>query len=90
MLFNFNKHDIKKSNIKLLDRLAELINDNKDYNIKILGHTDNSGDDIYNLNLSETKAIYDEMIKRGVDSERMIFKASESQPIYNNNLKKIE
>ena len=88
MLFNFNKYDIKKSNIKLLDRLAELINDNKDYNIKILGHTDNSGDDIYNLNLSEkrSKAIYDEMIKRGVDSERMIFKGlGESQPIYNNN-----
>ena len=88
MLFNFNKYDIKKSNIKLLDRLAELINDNKYYNIKILGHTDNFGDDIYNLNLSEkrAKAIYDEMIKRGVDSERLIFKGmGESQPIFSNN-----
>ena len=64
MLFNFNEFNIKKSNIPLLDRLAELLNDNKEYNIQIIGHTDDIGEDLYNLDLSErAMTIYNEMVK---------------------------
>ena len=87
MLFNFNEFNIKKSNIPLLDRLAELLNDNKEYNIQIIGHTDDIGEDLYNLDLSEKRAmtIYNEMVKRGVDSNRLSYKGlGEEQPIFSN------
>ena len=93
MLFNFNEFNIKKSNIPLLDRLAELLNDNKEYNIQIIGHTDDIGEDLYNLDLSEKRAmtIYNEMVKRGVDSNGLSYKVLEkNSPFFQIFLKIIE
>jgi len=75
MLFDFNKYTIKSSNNNILDRLTEVINDNKKYNIHIVGHTDNVGGKEYNQNLSEKRAeaIFNALIQAGVSTDRMSF-----------------
>jgi len=87
MLFNFNKYTIKSSNNNILDRLTEVIKDNKEYNIQIVGHTDNVGGVEYNQTLSEKRAemIYKELIKKGILADRMIFSGfGETNPIVEN------
>ena len=42
--------------IKPLERLVDLINQNKNYAIQIEGYTDDSGNADYNLNLSQKRA----------------------------------
>ena len=56
MLFDFNKYTITSSNDNILDRLTEIIKDNKEYKIEILGHTDNVGEMLFNQKLSEQRA----------------------------------
>ena len=75
MLFDFNKYTIKYSNNNIIDRLAEVIKDNKKYKIKITGYTDNLGGKEYNLNLSEKRAetIFNALIQAGVNADRMSF-----------------
>ncbi|MDA9808318.1 OmpA family protein [Flavobacteriales bacterium] len=75
MLFDFNKYTIKSSNNNILDRLTEVINDNKKYKIQIVGHTDNVGGKEYNQNLSEKRAetIFNALIQAGVSADRMSF-----------------
>ena len=69
MLFDFNKSTIKSSQINLIERLTELINDNKNYKISIIGHTDNVGAKDYNIELSQkrAKAIYQALLDKGID-----------------------
>ena len=87
MLFDFNKHIIKSSNYPILDRLTEVIKDNKEFNIQIVGHTDNIGDVEYNQVLSEKRAgeIFTELLKRGVSRERLSFLGlGEKEPLFEN------
>lgn len=87
LLFESNNYFIDQSNIELLDRMAEIITENKNYIIKIVGHTDNIGSLSYNKELSfkRAKTIYSEMIKRGVDKERMSYYGSgQENPIAKN------
>ena len=74
MLFDFDKYSIKPQYKNLLDRLSEIIKDNKKYTqISIIGHTDNVGDNSYNLDLSKkrAKSIYQALLERGVDANRL-------------------
>ena len=75
MLFDFNKYTIKSSNNNILDRLTEVINDNKKYNIHSVGHTHNVGGKEYKQNLSEKRAeaIFNALIQAGVSADRMSF-----------------
>ena len=87
LLFESNNYFIDQSNIELLDRMAEIITENKNYIIKIVGHTDNVGSLSYNEELSfkRAKTIYSEMIKRGIDKERMSYYGSgQENPIVKN------
>jgi len=87
MLFDFNKYTIKSKYNNILDRLGEVIEANKDYNIQILGHTDNVGDNKYNQKLSEKRAeaIFNALSKRGIKIERMSYLGKgEASPIVQN------
>ena len=87
MLFDFNKYTIKQSNNNILDRLTEVIKENKKYNIKIVGYTDNIGKTDYNQNLSEKRAetIFNKLIKAGISAERMSFSGKgENDPLLEN------
>ncbi|MEZ4991149.1 MAG: OmpA family protein [Saprospiraceae bacterium] len=70
-----------------LDRLYELLNDHAELRIQINGHTDNVGSDTDNLELSEAraKAVYDYLIKKGIEEERLRYKGfGETVPIADN------
>ena len=91
MLFDFNKYTITSSNNNILDRLTEVIKDNKKYKIQIVGHTDNVGEIGFNQKLSEQRAeaIYNALIERGISADRMTFSGlGESKPILANTTEK--
>ncbi len=60
----------------------------KSIKIKIIGHTDNVGQEADNLLLSQNraKAVYDNLIKMGISKDRLDYEGfGESQPIADNN-----
>lgn len=70
-----------------LDRLADLLKQFPSLRIQLNGHTDNVGQPAYNLSLSENraKAVYDYLIKKGIDARRLKFKGfGESKPVDTN------
>lgn len=88
MLFEFNKYQIKSSHSNILDRLFEIVKDNKQYNVQIAGHTDDIGNIEYNQDLSEKRAesIFNELVKRGIPQEQMSFIGyGETKPLVENN-----
>lgn len=67
-----------------LDRLAEALQRHPHLRLEVGGHTDDVGKEEDNLILSErrAKAVYDYLILRGVDPDRLTYKGyGESQPI---------
>ena len=57
-----------------LDRVAESLRDSPDVRVEIAGHTDSSGGDSHNLDLSKARAesVRDYLVSRGVDSSRLV------------------
>ena len=70
-----------------LDRLAEALQRHPKLRLEVGGHTDNVGKDEDNLVLSErrAKAVYDYLILRGVNPERLTYRGyGETRPIATN------
>jgi outer membrane protein OmpA-like peptidoglycan-associated protein/Tol biopolymer transport system component len=70
-----------------LDKLYELLNNNKQLKIQINGHTDDIGNESDNLKLSENRAksVYEYLIKKGISSDRLNYKGfGESMPLVEN------
>tara|TARA_R110002124_G_scaffold274866_2_gene444929 strand:+ start:16400 stop:23569 length:7170 start_codon:yes stop_codon:yes gene_type:complete len=74
--FNNNSTYINQPAAQMLDKVAKfLINRDKDYFIKVTGHTDSKSSQAYNLKLSErrAKAVRAYMVAAGVDANRLQF-----------------
>ena len=56
VFFDFNSAKLNLGMFKILERLVDLIKQNKNYKIEIQGYTDDIGEDDYNLNLSQKRA----------------------------------
>jgi len=88
ILFDFDKYDLEKTSTKPLGEIAELLLSYPDLQIEIQGHTDNQGDDDYNLSLSQKRA---ESVKLyltglGVDISRLTAKGyGSTKPVASNN-----
>ena len=54
--FDTNKYNINSTSKQTLNKLANVFNEFKDTNILVVGHTDNTGDNAYNLSLSKNRA----------------------------------
>jgi len=54
--FEFNKATILESSFPYLDKLADIMNKKPKWKLQIVGHTDNVGNDAYNLDLSQRRA----------------------------------
>lgn len=54
--FDFDKADIKPGSQPQLQAIAELLNDNPELRLNVIGHTDNQGSQAYNADLSERRA----------------------------------
>ncbi len=72
---------------KELDKLIALLHKNSALRIIIYGHTDNVGNAEYNqqLSLKRAKCVYDHLIHKGINKERLSFKGfGSSKPIFTN------
>ncbi len=87
IMFDVNKAVLKPVSQENLNKLAEILNKYEDTNILLEGHTDASGSDEYNMDLSEkrAKSVGNHLATRGVNPTRFtIMGYGESQPIATN------
>lgn len=87
LLFDFDKDNIKPETKKNLDKLASTLNEYKDTEVKILGHTDNQGTSAYNQALSERRAssVKSFLTSQNVSASRLItFGYGEADPVSTN------
>lgn len=73
LYFATNKVNVLPSSREALDELYVFLDENPDMRIRITGHTDNTASREYNLRLSKgrAEAVKQEMIKRGIEPERI-------------------
>jgi len=71
-----------------IDRVAEILNKYPDTTIKVVGYTDSTGTDAYNLTLSEQRAaaVKNALQVKGVSASRMtVIGMGKSNPVADNN-----
>lgn len=85
--FEISSADINLSSYALLDKLVDAINNCADAVVEIGGHTDNTGDEAFNLYLSEARAnsVVKYLTSEGIDSKKLVAKGyGSSNPIEDN------
>ncbi len=82
--FEFDKWNLHPRSFIELKKLLKIMKDNPEMIIELRGHTDDKGDDEYNLNLSEKRAqaVVDYLKKNGIGEHRTRHRGfGSSQPI---------
>jgi outer membrane protein OmpA-like peptidoglycan-associated protein len=82
--FHFGTTTLKPDSFQSLDIINAFFNANQGITFEIAGHTDDEGAEDYNMTLSQGRAqsIVDYLVKKGVDSSRLIARGyGESNPI---------
>ncbi|HET6539451.1 MAG TPA: OmpA family protein, partial [Chryseolinea sp.] len=71
--FDFNSAAVNQKTALYLDDLAKALNDNPELQIKLVGHTDNIGNEKFNLKLSQYRAqtMKDYLVSKGVAAARI-------------------
>jgi len=76
VLFSTGKADVAAGGLRSIDKLAEFLKKNPNRNLLIEGHTDNTGNEDFNLKLSQQRAdaVRDQLVSRGIAPERITTK----------------
>ena len=85
--FEINSSQLTASSATTLDGAASTLNKYSDISAEVAGHTDSTGADSYNMNLSDkrAKAVKDYLISKGVSTSRLSSKGyGETQAIADN------
>lgn len=85
--FDFDKQNLRKSAEQELGMIAQLLEQNEQMTVEVLGHTDYYGTFDYNVNLSKKRssAAVQYLKSRGIDSERIQENwFSENKPVREN------
>ncbi len=71
--FDFAKASLRSESFVELDQITSIMKSNPNMKVIIEGHTDDRGDDNYNLKLSEKRAnsVVDYLISKGISSSRL-------------------
>lgn len=89
ILFDVNSANIKPESYGSLKEMANVLKENPDVKVKIVGHTDSDGNDAANLDLSKRRAasVRSSLAKEfGIDESRMQTDGKgESEPVDKNN-----
>lgn len=86
--FDFDKATLQPASTKELDQLVTLMKNHPEKSFTITGHTDNVGDETYNLTLSQQRAdrVVQYLVEKGIHPTRLKSKGmGSSQPIESNN-----
>lgn len=87
LLFGFDSSALRDVSKENLQKLARIMNDDNDTNLMIVGHTDSTGDENYNVRLSErrSQSAANYLIEQGIDSNRVQVEGrGEYEPIADN------
>ncbi|UII22160.1 OmpA family protein [Fulvivirga ligni] len=87
VFFDFDKATVKPESYPELNRLVKLMQDRPSLEVAITGHTDNTGESKYNMNLSKDRAtaVYKYLADKGVKKSRMEVKYfGETKPVATN------
>lgn len=85
--FGVDQSDVRAEFTEVLNSVALVLNEYKKTYVDVLGHTDSSGSEEYNLNLSVRRAqsVSNYLLTRGVIQERFVVRGlGESLPIASN------
>ncbi len=85
--FDTNKHNINAKSKENLTKLVNVFKQYPDTNIIVEGHTDSSGDDTYNMELSKKRAnsVTNFLISQGISQSRLTtYFHGETLPKYDN------
>ena len=76
VLFATGKAEVAAGGLRSIDKLAEFLKKNPNRNLLIEGHTDNTGNEDFNLKLSQQRAdaVRDQLVSRGIAPERITTK----------------
>lgn len=88
VMFEFGEYTLKPGAESDLDRLAEFMKQYPQREIRIQGHTDSVGDEMYNRELSQRRAdaVKQYLAARGVETDRIAtIGRGESMPVASNN-----
>lgn len=91
--FDHDKWDIKPGSYTALNELYTLMISNPSMKIEVAGHTDNDGNDIYNMRLSQKRAdaVKQYLEKKGVTSSRILSKGyGETSPMDDNSTEQVK
>lgn len=90
LYFYFGQVELKPESSKALDKVVEFVKKNPTVELEIAGHTDDEGDEDYNLMLSQgrAQAVVDYMVSVGIDATKLIARGyGETKPIDTTNTK---
>ncbi len=88
MQFDFDETTLKPENRELLSKIVGILLTSRNYGIYVYGHTDSTGSQAYNLDLSERRAqtVLDYLTQNGIKPEIITSKGfGKSQPIVSGN-----
>jgi outer membrane protein OmpA-like peptidoglycan-associated protein len=85
--FELNSSRLQPVSLIELNKLLQLMVDNPNIKVQISGHTDNTGSEEHNrqLSLDRAKAVADYLTSKGIDAERLTWKGyGPSKPVADN------
>ncbi|MCX7862871.1 MAG: OmpA family protein [Bacteroidales bacterium] len=88
VFYDTDSFRLKPTSFAELDKVITFLQEHPKVKIEISGHTDNTGSDLYNLQLSEKRArsVYQYLLQKNIDATRLTYKGYGSQqPISSNN-----
>jgi len=88
--FESDSAELTPASIAILDKAVKTLKRRSDINVEVAAHTDSTGSDAYNLDLSKRRAasVMHYLSSHGIDAKRMTSKGyGESSPIANNKTK---
>ena len=88
IFFDLDKYDLKDKSVTELQKIVRFLKENPGLKVEVSGHTDNSGAETYNLQLSERRAqaVYNYLVANGIASERLRLRGyGAGKPIADNN-----
>jgi len=86
--FESNKSNLMPNSILTLNKVVQLLKQNSNISILVTGHTDNSGNELNNQQLSTLRAreVASYLLNNGIELKRLSYKGNgDKQPIASNN-----